>query len=97
MKKQHTLTTLNINLKKFRLAKGLSQQELADHLGFKRSTYGQWENANIQPSIGQIIQLAEFYQTEVRLLYCGQISEISFEQNFVKVTNLKTTTNEKTR
>jgi transcriptional regulator with XRE-family HTH domain len=82
MKKPHTLTQLNINLKKFRLAKGISQQKLSDHLGFKRSTYGQWETANIQPSIGQIIQIAEFFDTDVVVLYSKNIEVIHYGESF---------------
>jgi transcriptional regulator with XRE-family HTH domain len=96
MKKPHTLTTLNINLKKFRLAKGMSQQELADHLGLKRSTYSQWECNNIQPSIGQIIMIAEFFDTDVVILYSKNIEVIhygeSFGESYVK---LKTETHAK--
>lgn len=96
MKTKHILTTLNINLKKFRLAKGLSQQKLADKLGFKRSTYSQWECNHIQPSIGQIIKLADFYDTDVVILYSKNIEVIHFGENFGEsYVKLKTETDAK--
>ena len=40
------MSTLGINIKKFRKAKKLTQDQIADQLGVPRSSYAQWEGEN---------------------------------------------------
>lgn len=47
------------NLKKARMRKGLSQQEIADLLGIAKSTYSMWENGNREPNLMKIIALTK--------------------------------------
>jgi len=49
------------NLKSIRKRKGLSQGDVAQALGFIRSTYSGYENGIAQPSIDGLCALSEFY------------------------------------
>ena len=52
---------LNEQIKKLRTAKGISQVQLAKHLGVTKQSISNWENDNIQPSIEMLIKLAEHF------------------------------------
>ena len=53
--------TLNENIRQLRLARNLSQVDLAKSLGVTKQSISNWENNNIQPSIDMLIRLAEFF------------------------------------
>lgn len=52
---------LNENIKQLRLARNLSQVDLAKALGVTKQSISNWENNNIQPSIDMLIRLAQFF------------------------------------
>lgn len=49
------------NLKLLRVARGLGQRELAVRLGTTLKTVSHWETGYSEPSIGQLIGLADFF------------------------------------
>ncbi len=53
--------TLNENIRKLRLARNLSQVDLAKALGVTKQSVSNWENNNILPSIDMLIRLAHFF------------------------------------
>ena len=53
--------TLNENIRQLRLARNLSQVDLAKSLGVTKQSISNWENNNIQPSIDMLIRLAVFF------------------------------------
>ena len=53
--------TINENLKKFRKAKGNTQQELADHLGISIQAVSKWECGDGYPDITLIPAIALYY------------------------------------
>ncbi|MBD5495627.1 MAG: helix-turn-helix transcriptional regulator [Lachnospiraceae bacterium] len=53
--------TLNENIKQLRLARSLSQVDLANALGVTKQSISNWENNNIQPSIDMLVRLAQFF------------------------------------
>lgn len=53
--------TLNENIRQLRLARNLSQVDLAKALGVTKQSISNWENNNIQPSIDMLIRLAQFF------------------------------------
>ena len=57
-----------IRLLELRNEKGLSQREMAKHLNISQGTYNNWENANTEPSISQLITLATFFDVTVDYL-----------------------------
>lgn len=53
--------TLNENIRNLRLARNLSQVDLAKALGVTKQSVSNWENNNILPSIDMLIRLAQFF------------------------------------
>lgn len=56
------------NLRKLRIGKGLSQQQLADVIGTSQQSINKYENHNIEPDISTLIKLADYFQTTVDYL-----------------------------
>lgn len=52
---------LNENIRELRMARNLSQVDLAKALGVTKQSVSNWENNNIQPSIDMLIHLAHFF------------------------------------
>ncbi|MDE7167893.1 MAG: helix-turn-helix domain-containing protein [Clostridia bacterium] len=57
-----------IKLFELRTEKSLSQRELAKIMNVSQGTYNNWENENTQPSIEQLIALADFFEVSVDYL-----------------------------
>ena len=55
-------------IRKLRKEKGLTQQQVADHLGVDRSTYAYYESGRSKLNIDVIVQLAHFYQIRYAVL-----------------------------
>jgi repressor LexA len=53
--------SVSTNIKRLRLAAGLTQEQLADKLGITRSTITQWETGWSQPRMGMAEQLAQSF------------------------------------
>jgi len=69
----------NKNLKFIRQQKGISQQELADKLRLDRSTISRWENDEMDVTVGNAIQVAEFLNVPIDDL-TGK--DLTIEQNY---------------
>ena len=54
-----------IRLFELRTEKELSQRDMAKALNISQETYNNWENANTQPSIEQLILLSKFFGVSV--------------------------------
>ena len=52
---------LNQRIRALRLARGMSQVELANRLGVTKQSVSNWENDNIQPSIEMLKKLAAVF------------------------------------
>ncbi len=56
-------------IRSLRVARKISQVELANALGVSKQSVSNWENDNIQPSIDMLIRLAAFFSVSTdRLL-----------------------------
>ena len=51
----------NKNLKFLRKNKKISQQQLADRLGIDRSTISKWETGDYEPTVGNVISIANLF------------------------------------
>lgn len=51
----------NENLKALRLACGLGQRRLAEKLNISLKTISHWETGYSEPSVSQLVQLADFF------------------------------------
>lgn len=59
---------LNENIRAFRKAKGLSQEELAIRLNVVRQTVSKWEQGRSVPDADMLIALSETLETPVSIL-----------------------------
>lgn len=57
------------NIKYLRKKHNLDQQELADILNVPRSTLSCWENKIRTPKLEEIIKIAEYFQTNLDIIY----------------------------
>lgn len=53
------------NLKRLREERGISQQRLADAVGVSQPSIFKYENMNVEPDIGVLISLADYFDTSV--------------------------------
>ena len=62
------------NLKIIRETKRISQQEIADKIGVDRSTIGYWENGKADPTMLNVIKLAETLNVDIVTLIGGNLN-----------------------
>ncbi len=60
--------TLNENIRELRMARNLSQVDLAKALGVTKQSVSNWENNNIQPSIDMLVHMARFFSVSTDCL-----------------------------
>ena len=53
------------SLKLLRKSNGLGQDKLAEKLNISPKTVSHWETGNTEPSISQLIQLADFFDVSL--------------------------------
>ena len=53
------------NLRKLRMGKGISQQQLADVIGTSQQSINKYENHHVEPDIATLIRIADYFQTTV--------------------------------
>ena len=56
---------IGANLKKLRLKYGLTQKNLADKLFVSAQAVSRWENGEVEPSIGTIMEMAKIFNVSV--------------------------------
>ena len=56
------------NLRKFRMLKGLTQEDVADMLGITPQSVSKWERGESCPDIALLPALANIYETSIDLL-----------------------------
>lgn len=59
-------------LKSLRKEKGLTQEQLAEKFGVSGRTVSRWENATNMPDLSMLIQIAEFFNVEVKEILNGE-------------------------
>jgi len=59
-------------LKHLRKDKGLTQEQLAEEFGVSSRSVSRWENGITMPDISIIIELADFYDVDIREIICGE-------------------------
>ncbi|MDE6579144.1 MAG: helix-turn-helix domain-containing protein [Ruminiclostridium sp.] len=59
---------LSENLKKYRIMKGLTQEDVADYLGITAQSVSKWERDECYPDIDFLPALANIFETSVDLL-----------------------------
>ncbi len=56
------------NLRSLRMSRGMSQQALADYLNISQQSINKYERQKIEPDIGTLIILADYFGTTVDYL-----------------------------
>ena len=59
-------------LKELRKEKALTQEQLAEKFGVSGRTVSRWENGNNMPDISILVELAEFYDLDIREIIAGE-------------------------
>lgn len=59
-------------LRELRTEKGLTQEQLAEKLNVSSRTVSRWENGNNMPDLSIIVELADFYDVDIRELLNGE-------------------------
>lgn len=62
------LHSLNDNIKRMRIARGMSQVEFARRIGVTKQCVSNWENYNVIPSIEMLIKIADVFNVRTDLL-----------------------------
>lgn len=70
-----------VNLKKMRVAKGLSQQKLANVLGVSQQSVNKYENHNVEPDVAILIALADYFDTTIDYLVGRNDSDEPLREN----------------
>ena len=63
---------IGLFLRKLRTEKGLTQEQLAEKLNVSGRTVSRWENGNNMPDLSIIVELADFYDIDIRELLNGE-------------------------
>ena len=59
-------------LKDLRKEKGKTQEEIAEMYGISSRSVSRWENGNTLPDIGILVELADYYDVDVREIIDGE-------------------------
>ncbi|MBR3833068.1 MAG: helix-turn-helix domain-containing protein [Lachnospiraceae bacterium] len=63
---------IGLFLRELRNEKNLSQEKLAEEFGVTSRSISRWENGNTMPDISIIIELADFYDVDIREIIHGE-------------------------
>lgn len=69
MKHLHIMSKVFNRIKIFRMAKGISQQALADRVGANRQTIGFLERQEYNPSIALALKIASVFDVDVHKVF----------------------------
>ena len=53
-------------LRELRKEKGMTQEQLAEHFHVSSRTVSRWETGNNMPDLSLLIELADFYDVDIR-------------------------------
>lgn len=79
-----TQNQLGDNIARYRKARGLSQEKVAESLEVSRQAVTKWESNLSKPSSGNLIRLAELLEVSVEVLLGNSECETGIEQETVK-------------
>ena len=58
-------------IQRLRKARGMSQEELADHMGVSRQAVSRWESGQSTPDLDKVVLLSDFFETTTDYLLKG--------------------------
>ena len=80
------LHSLNENIKRLRIARGMNQVEFARLIGVTKQCVSNWENDNIVPSVDMLVKIADLFKISTDSLLgrdqraCIDVSSLTSEQ-----------------
>lgn len=74
--------TLNENIRRLRMARNISQVDLAKALGVTKQSISNWENNNIQPSIDMLIRICDYFRVTTDYMLGLE------EKNYIEISGL---------
>ena len=75
------------NIKHLRKVKGFTQQDLSEKLSIPRSTLGEYERGNTEPSLDLVVRIANLFKVDIDSLLRTRMSQTFIEKGPVE--NLK--------
>ena len=69
-------------LKTLRKEKNITQEELADKMLVSRRTVSRWETGNNLPDLSVLIELADFYDVDLREILNGQRKDTTMDNEY---------------
>ena len=72
-------------LKKLRLEKGLTQMKLAEQLNISNRSISRWETGSTLPDISILMELAEFYEVDIKEIIDGERKSENMNEETKKV------------
>lgn len=73
-------TKIGMFFKELRKEKGLTQEQLAECFGVSRRTVSRWETGSNMPDLDILIEMADYYEVELRELLDGERKEEKMNQ-----------------
>ena len=67
--KEEKKNLFSVRLKELRLQHGFSQEELAEKIGIKQNSYGDWENGKCKPNYEKLEKIADFFGVSLDWLF----------------------------
>ena len=76
-------------LRELRNEKGITQEDLAEKYGVSSRSVSRWENGNTLPELGILVELADYYEVEIREMIDGErkseIVEMEKKETLIKI------------
>ena len=67
-------------LKELRKERELTQEQLAEKFGVSSRSVSRWENGNTMPELGILVELAEYYEVDIKEIIDGERKSESMEK-----------------
>jgi len=76
--------TVGTNIRKLRISKGDTQEQLAKSLQISFQSVSKWENGIASPDIGFIPIIAEYFGVTIDELFNYKLNALSYKERFIK-------------
>ena len=67
-------------LRELRKEKKLTQEQLAERFGVSSRSVSRWENGNTMPELGILVELADYYEVDIKEIIDGERKSESMEK-----------------
>ncbi len=67
-------------LKELRKERELTQEQLAEKFGVSSRSVSRWENGNTMPELGILVELAEYYEVDIKEIIDGERKSENMEK-----------------